>query len=220
VSAWTAIIVAKSPRPGATKTRLIPALGAIGAAGIAEAALRDTLDAACASTASRVVLALDGPRPGWISGLVEVIPQRGDGLAARLRNVWADVGGPALQIGMDTPQITADLLDACAQRLFAPAVDAVLGPAADGGWWALGLHATESRAFDGVAMSTASTGQDQVSQLRRCGLRVALLPELRDVDTPEDIGAVAAQAPATRFAAAAAQWGARLPDGVAARGTS
>lgn len=202
---WSAVVVAKAPRRGAAKTRLIPMVGEGGAAELAEAALHDTIAAARASSARRVVLAIDGPAPAWTPPDVVVLPQRGVGLAERLRHVWADVGGPALQLGMDTPQVTAELLDQSMDVLFAPGVGAVLGLAVDGGWWALGLHGAEPLAFDGVSMSTPTTGRRQLDQLRRCGLHVAALPVLRDVDRPADIAPVAALAPGGRFAAAAAR---------------
>ena len=72
--------------------------------------------------------------------------------------------GPGIQIGMDTPQVTAELLDDCLQRLTAPSATAALGLAEDGGWWVLGLRQPDPRVFLGVPMSTPRTG---LAQLRR-----------------------------------------------------
>jgi glycosyltransferase A (GT-A) superfamily protein (DUF2064 family) len=112
----------------------------------------------------------------------------------------------SLLIGMDTPQLTPARLRDASARLAAPGVDAVLGPAEDGGWWALGLREPRHGAvLAGVPTSTPGTGRDTLAALRSRGLRVALLPTLRDVDTAEDATAVAGQCPpGSRFARAVA----------------
>jgi uncharacterized protein len=201
------MVLAKAPRPGRSKTRLCPPCTPRDAAALARAALADTLDAVLATPAARRVLVLDGPVGDWLAPGVEVVAQRGAGLDERLAHAFADVGGPALLVGMDTPQVTARDLARGLERLDAPGVDAVLGPATDGGYWAIGLRDAQPRAFLGVPMSTARTGRAQHERLRRLGLRVALLPALRDVDRIADARAVAALAPAGRFARALALTG-------------
>ena len=202
------VVLAKAPRAGRSKTRLCPPCTPDEAAALARAALADTLEAVLAAPAARRVLVLDGPAGDWLPAGFEVIPQRGDGLDERLAHAFADVGGPALLVGMDTPQLTPRDLSRGLARLAAPGTDAVLGPAPDGGYWAIGLRAADPRAFLGVPMSTARTGRAQLSRLRALGLRVALLPALRDVDRIADARAVAALAPAGRFARALAVMGA------------
>lgn len=203
------LVLAKSPRPGRTKTRLCPPCTPGQAAELAGAALADTLDAVRRSDVYRRVLALDGLLTGVPPGIA-VIRQRGVGLGERIAAGFADAaaGGPAtiLQIGMDTPQVTADLLDGCVATLQRPGTDAALGLAEDGGWWALGLRdPARARLVADVPMSTADTGELTLAALRSAGLRVALLPPLRDVDRWADAMAVAALAPGTRFAAAVAE---------------
>jgi rSAM/selenodomain-associated transferase 1 len=192
-------VIAKAPRPGAVKTRLTPPLSPTQAAAIAEAALVDTLAAARAAAGRQpVVLVLDG-RPGrWLPPGVDVLGQHGAGLDERLANAFVDIGEPALVIGMDTPQVSGDGLAWALERLVeAPAV---LGPAADGGYWAIGLRRPDPLALRGVPMSVPHTFAAQRARLRQRGLRVAELERLRDVDTFDDALAVAAAAPRTLFA--------------------
>lgn len=206
----TLIVIAKEPRPGRVKTRLTPPYSPGQAAALAEAALADTLAAVAAAPAARRLLVLDGTPGPWLPPGFEVHPQAGGGLDVRLAAAFALADGPALLVGMDTPQLTPGLL-----RPRWSAYDAWLGPAVDGGFWALGLRvprpALLPALFHGVPMSTARTGSEQLSRLRAAGLRVGSLPVLRDVDTAVDAAAVAAQGPRTRFGALVA---AMAPAGV------
>lgn len=201
------LVVTKAPVAGLAKTRLTPPATPRQAAAIAAAALLDTLDAVF-ETGRPATVALAGEvadaecaadlRVALARG--SVVRQRGATFAARLRNAHLDAAGdgPVLQIGMDTPQVTAELLDGAADRL--ARVDAVLGPATDGGWWALGLrHAGHAGALLRVPMSRPDTGASTLRALRHRGLRVELLPELSDVDTIADAVGVAAGCPGGRF---------------------
>jgi hypothetical protein len=194
----TVLVMAKAPVPGAVKTRLCPPCTPAEAAALADAALRDTLDAARAFT---VVVALDGAPGDWLPPGVEWFAQRGNTFNERLEHAWARVATPLLQIGMDTPQLTPALLALAVDLL--EQSDAVLGPAVDGGWWGLGLRdAPPGPLFDGIGMSRDDTARQQRKRLRDLGLRVTELEPLRDVDTIDDARAVAALAPTTRFARA------------------
>ena len=200
------LVVAKAPVAGRVKTRLCPPLSPDEAARVAAAALADTLDAVAGSRAARRVLALDGAPGDWIPPGFEVLSQRGSTFAERLAHAWADAGGPGLQIGMDTPQVTAGLLDACLDLTFGGEVTASLGLAADGGWWAIGrVDDWKTDIFDGVPMSTSSTGSAQLRRLRAEGHTVGMLPELIDVDRIGDVQTVASLCPPhSRFAAVTA----------------
>jgi uncharacterized protein len=198
----TLLVIAKAPVPGRVKTRLCPPCSPAQAARLAEAALRDTLAAAAAVPATRRLIALDGAPGGWLPAGFDVVEQRGDGLAARLARAFADGGGPALLIGMDTPQVRPALLRHGLDALQRPGVDAVLGHALDGGYWSIGLRRPDDAVFRGVPMSEPGTGAAQRERLRALGLRTAELPPLRDVDRFDDALGVCRQAPHGHFAAA------------------
>jgi glycosyltransferase A (GT-A) superfamily protein (DUF2064 family) len=198
----TILVLAKTPHPGRSKTRLAPRFGFDGAAELAAAALADTLEAVAAAPAARRVLVLDGVVAPAVPRGMDVVAQRPGTHAERIATALAAVRGPALLIGMDTPQVTPELLTL---DLIGPAPQAWLGLAEDGGWWALGLRDAARYAhqvLDRVPMSTPSTGAVQRRRLLAAGLAVADLPVLRDVDEPQDVDAVAKLAPGTRFAAA------------------
>ncbi|WP_217163458.1 DUF2064 domain-containing protein [Streptomyces sp. AC512_CC834] len=199
----TLLVIAKEPRPGRVKTRLTPPFTPTEAAALAEAALADTLTAVAATPARRRVLVLDGAPGPWLPPGFEVVPQCAGGLDARLADAFAGCAGPALLIGMDTPQVTPHLLDVdfAGSGPGAADTDAYFGPAEDGGFWALGLARPEPALLRGVPMSTPVTGAVQRERLVLAGLRVRDLPRLRDVDTAADARAVAALAPHGRFAA-------------------
>jgi glycosyltransferase A (GT-A) superfamily protein (DUF2064 family) len=192
----TLLVIAKQPRPGRVKTRLVPPCTPEQAAALAEAALADTLHTVLAAPARRRILVLDGEPGPWLPPGFDIVPQCGGGLDERLAGAFAAADGPALLIGMDTPQLTPGLLTVDWE-----VADAWFGPAVDGGFWALGLRVPDPALVRGVPMSAASTGACQRARLRAAGLRVADLPRLRDVDTAADAVAVARQAPRSRFAA-------------------
>jgi hypothetical protein len=194
------VVLAKEPVPGRVKTRLCPPCSPAEAAAVAEAALADTLAAAVTSGADRVLLALDGRTGPWCPPGVHVVDQGSGDLSARLTRAWSHTCGPAVQVGMDTPQVTAADLGAAMAALSDAGADAVLGPAHDGGWWAIGLRRRHPLAFAGVPTSRADTGARQAARLASLGLRVRRLPCQRDVDTWPDAVAVAETAPTSRFA--------------------
>jgi uncharacterized protein len=195
------VVIAKAPAPGRSKTRLCPPCTPEQAAALADASLRDTIKAVAAAPARRRIVALEGEPDGWLRPGFELHQQRGDGLAERLGHALVAAGGPALVVGMDTPQLSGPLLRETARRLTEPGIDAVLGPAVDGGYWTIGLRRPDRSVFSGVPMSRGDTFAIQLRRLDSLGLRTALLPPLRDVDTIEDAAAVARASPDTEFAA-------------------
>ena len=197
------LVITKAPVPGRSKTRLTPPCSPDQAAGIAAAAVGDTLDTVRAAPVAGRVVVLDG-HPGALDldGFT-VVPQIEGTLGARLAAAFADAMAtgpvPTLLIGMDTPQVTAELLVRCASLLeSAGPGTAVLGTAPDGGWWALGLHSAEPAAvLAGVPMSRDDTAVLTRAALEATGLTVHELPQLTDIDHFPDALAVAGECPAT-----------------------
>ncbi|MGQ0826318.1 MAG: TIGR04282 family arsenosugar biosynthesis glycosyltransferase [Actinomycetota bacterium] len=198
--AATIIVIAKAPVPGRVKTRLCPPCTDVLAAEIAGAAIADTLATIAAVPVARRVVALDGEPGPWLSAAFDVVPQVAGAFGARLAAAFAAVDGPAFLVGMDTPQLTRAGIERALHALLRHDVDAVLGPAADGGWWGMGLSRANARVFDGVPMSTAQTVAYQLRQMRALGLRTTILDVLRDVDDFDDALAVAKHVPGSAFA--------------------
>jgi rSAM/selenodomain-associated transferase 1 len=203
---YQVVIMAKAPVPGQVKTRLCPPLTPDQAAAVAEAALLDSIAAVEASSARSAVVALEGPRGTWLSPRTLVLTQRdgpfGRRLAGAIDDAWAGSARPVLVIGMDTPQLRGADLDAAARPLLRGdgPVQAVLGPAEDGGYWCIGVRRPIPGLFDGVPMSTAHTCRDQRARLAELEVTYQLLPEQRDVDEIDDALAVAGLVPGSHFA--------------------
>jgi hypothetical protein len=198
------VVIAKSPVAGRVKTRLCPPYSPAEAAVLAEAALTDTLSAVVATPAAARTIVLDGAVGPWLPAGISVVPQRGTTLDERLAAAFEDAQrehhGAVLLVGMDTPQLTPQLLADAGAVLRRQDTDAVLGLAADGGFWGLGLCRADPALLLGVPMSTPDTGVAQLERLRAAGRQVAMLPELVDVDDAQSAHAVARIAPRTRFA--------------------
>jgi glycosyltransferase A (GT-A) superfamily protein (DUF2064 family) len=210
-----ALVVAKAPVPGLAKTRLAASIGDRAAADIAAAALLDTLDAVAAAPVQARVVAMTGDLDAARAAdeirrrleAFTVVPQRGDDFADRLANAHIDAAAATgnravIQIGMDTPQVSAEMLTECAQELLGS--DAVLGLAADGGWWVLGVSdASMVDCLKEVPMSRSNTGALTLAALCARGFHVELMAELADVDTVDDIEPVTQMcATGSRFARA------------------
>jgi glycosyltransferase A (GT-A) superfamily protein (DUF2064 family) len=208
------LVMAKAPVPGEAKTRLGARVGHDAAADLAAACILDTL-AVCAEVfpdpaLRHVALAGDLDRAVRAAELREqldmwtVHEQRGVGFAERLVNAHLDVAratqASVVQIGMDTPHVSAAQLTAVAD-LVGQGNHAVLGAAEDGGWWVLAVTDPGlARGLAGVEMSTERTYADTLAVLEAAGATVVGTDVLRDVDTVEDADLAASAAPNTRFA--------------------
>ncbi|MEO8261803.1 MAG: DUF2064 domain-containing protein [Pseudolysinimonas sp.] len=195
----TLVLIAKEPLPGRVKTRLHPPLTLEQAAQLAAAAIDDTLAALAEVPADRRILLFDGAHTPPAAGGYELVRQVGGDLDERLGALFDYCTGPTVLIGMDTPQVTAAHLEPAFEQ-WPDDVDAWVGPAADGGYWAIGMRAPSGDLIRGVPMSRDDTGELQLRRLHHAGLRVGMLTPLIDVDTIDDARDVARSAPHTRFA--------------------
>ena len=207
------LVVAKAPVPGLAKTRLCPPLTSAQSAEVAAASLLDTLDAVAGTPGVRPVAAMTGDLAAAVRSAElrialrdwTVLEQRGETFGQRLAAAHADAaaafpGHPVLQIGMDTPQVSPELLSHACARL--TTAESVLGPAEDGGWWAVGfVDPAHSALLSDIPTSRDDTGARTLAALRNHGLRVDQLPMLSDVDTVDDAVRVAELVPRNRFAA-------------------
>jgi hypothetical protein len=200
------VVFTRFPEDGAVKTRLIPALGPRGAARVHRELTEHTLSVAEALVSAAIVSAGDvtlevrcaGGEPAqwraWLGDHLRYVPQGDGDLGQRLTRAFADgfaQGAPRIVvIGSDLPALTAALLREAFTRLRER--DLVLGPAADGGYYLLGLRAGAwprgaPSLFVDVAWGTSAVADQTRRRAARAALNVAEFGTLADVDRPEDL---------------------------------
>lgn len=187
------IVFAKAPRAGFAKTRLIPALGAGGAAALATRLLLHTLHEALQSDVGPVELCRTPLNDALWQTLplptgLQVSDQEGGDLGERLARAAhrsLAVGQPCILIGTDCPALDASVLREAALHLHTH--DAVMAPASDGGYVALGLREFFPNIFTEMAWSTEVVAQETLNRLVQAGLRVHQMPVLHDIDEPADL---------------------------------
>jgi rSAM/selenodomain-associated transferase 1 len=188
------IVFARAPRPGQAKTRLVPLLGAQGAAALQAKLVKHALKTALAAAVGPVELccAPDAKDPflrscGARYRVALAVQAAGD-LGARMHAALARALAAqprAVLIGSDCPALGARHLRQAAAAL-AAGEPAVLAPAEDGGYALIGLARSDPRLFDGIAWGGATVMEDTRARLRALGWRWRELETLWDVDRPED----------------------------------
>jgi rSAM/selenodomain-associated transferase 1 len=184
-------VLAKAPIAGLAKTRLAPALGARGAAALAERMLDHAVAQAVAAALGPVTVwaAPDTTHPAFArlqrQHAVALAVQGGGDIGQRMAAVFTAQGGPLLLMGSDLPGLDAAVLQQAAAALADH--DAVLVPALDGGYGLIGLHRPAPHLFEGLAWSTPSVLAQTRQRLAAAGLRHAELPALADIDEPADL---------------------------------
>jgi rSAM/selenodomain-associated transferase 1 len=189
------VVFAKAPQPGLAKTRLIPALGAEGAAKLARCMLDHALAQAMQAQVGPVELCMSpGPKdaawqgvelPEGVHCTEQVGGDLGERMARAVHRVTAGLHGqPILLMGTDCPGLTAGILRDAAAQLAQH--DAVLIPVADGGYVLLGLRAHCPDIFRDMAWSTPVVAAETLRRLAAHGLSVWVGPTLHDIDEPAD----------------------------------
>ncbi|MEO7414838.1 MAG: TIGR04282 family arsenosugar biosynthesis glycosyltransferase, partial [Opitutaceae bacterium] len=191
------ILMLKYPRPGAVKTRLIPALGEQRACELYRALVRHTLAEADRLAASggvtieaRVAGAPDeAAARAWLGGAMTIRDQGEGDLGQRMERAvhaaFAEDNAPVVVIGGDCPQLAAEHLAAAFAAL--EHADAVIGPAADGGYYLIGLRRSLPPLFHGIRWGGAEVLAQTLAAARALSVDVVQLATLRDLDVPEDL---------------------------------
>ena len=210
------VVMAKAPREGFVKTRLTGAYPARDVSKLSECMLRDTL--ALVQTLPAVHLAVMCPSgdvdaiQGCLPAGVQVVGQRGDGLAAALASVFERFLPDfrrVVAVDSDSPHLPPARLQSALDLL--DTTDLVVGPTEDGGYYLVGAAAMHPRLFDLAPLGTDSARDALVGNARRLGLSVAFTEPCYDVDLPADLRRLAAElrtepARAPRTAALLASW--------------
>lgn len=179
------VLFTRYPTPGRAKTRLSPALGAAGAAALHRRLTERALAAIRATGLPHEVRSTGAPAAAvrrWL-GDIAVVPQGRGHLGARMRRAVGQ--GPAILVGADIPDLSAELLREAAEALAAH--PAVIGPATDGGYWLIGLRAPVPGLFAPMAWGGPDVFAATMARFVRAGVAPARLPVLADLDRPEDL---------------------------------
>lgn len=196
MSQETLIIFTRYPEPGKTKTRMIPSLGAVGAAKLQRQMTEATVAIGRQLLRSRPISLLiyfagghEDLMASWLGQDLCYQSQSGAHLGRRMSCAFADAFATGKKrvviIGTDCPDINISLieraLDALSQK------DLILGPALDGGYYLIGLSRLAPALFDSISWGTGEVLSQTEAIASQLGLNVGFLPALRDVDRPEDL---------------------------------
>lgn len=177
-------LFAKYPRAGEAKTRLAPLLGEEGAAALHRRLVERTLSTVRASGLPFAVWTTGADHKAfhqWLGDDVPLVDQGEGDLGARL----ARVSAPAILLGADVPDLLPNHLQAAAEDLCE--VPVTIGPAADGGYYLLGLAHDMPFLWQDMAWGTSRVLDETRLRLQTAGIAYRLLQTLADCDRPEDL---------------------------------
>jgi uncharacterized protein len=192
------LIFTRYPEAGRTKTRLIPALGAEGAAQLQRQMTEHTIAQVQAEFDRSIQIWFTGgssltetlqQMQSWLGATFDYQPQGAGDLGARLAAAFQTAFGAGMQrvvaIGTDCPQLSGEILEQAFQALHQH--ELVLGAATDGGYYLIGLSRFVPKLFVEIAWGTETVYRQTVAIARQFDLSIADLPPLTDVDRPEDL---------------------------------
>jgi rSAM/selenodomain-associated transferase 1 len=198
-SGRTLVIMAKAPRPGMVKTRLAQRLPVEAVTELYRCLLDDTMTLARSLRTVEVAIMCPASHveelEGLARGLMNVVPQKGDGLAAGLTSVFADFTADGKQrvvaLNSDSPHLPASILGNAFEALTNH--DVVVGPTNDGGYYLVGAKAAHPTLFYDDGMGTKSALETLVSRARKLRLSVAFTDPFYDIDEARDLTRLAAE---------------------------
>ncbi|MEM8917380.1 MAG: TIGR04282 family arsenosugar biosynthesis glycosyltransferase [Pseudomonadota bacterium] len=184
------VLFSKFPAPGAVKTRLIPALGAAGAAALHGQLAQHCFNiiSAAAKTGGAICeVRYSGAEESafreWLGHDGRFLAQSEGDLGDRLRQAAEPL--PYIFFGADTPDLNAEIILEAIAAL--DQHDVVIGPAEDGGYYLVGAKRELPGLFDKMPWSTADLLDKTLEYLHQIGITPGLLQTLRDCDRPEDL---------------------------------
>lgn len=198
-------VMAKAPRPGRVKTRLSPPLSPAQASDLSRCFLRDTaesLAAAASETGAALVVSYtpigdEALFEGVLPAGFELLPQRGENFGERLLQTAGDLFACGFAsvclIDSDSPTVPGTAYEQAVRELTRPGDRVVLGPAADGGYYLIGLKAPHAQLFEGIRWSTSDVYGDTLDRARALHLEIAELPLWYDVDDPASLDLLRAE---------------------------
>lgn len=189
----TLVIMAKAPRPGTVKTRLSQTLPPAAVTELYRCLLQDTI--ALAKSLTGVELAIMCPASdcdelaNFLGGSVQVLAQKGEGLAAGLVSVFAHFTAAGKQrviaFNSDSPHLASSVLHGAFQAL--ATCDLVIGPTHDGGYFLVGAKAAHPTLFENDGLGTSSALERLLARAKTLELSISLTEPFYDIDLPEDL---------------------------------
>jgi uncharacterized protein len=190
------LIFTRYPVPGKVKTRIIPALGATGAARLHRRMTQHIVANArglAKDGAIRVCVCFTGAPAkkvrAWLGDDLLYVPQLGADLGARQNAAFCEAfragSESVLAVGSDIPGLTRDILGHALETLGSS--DVVIGPALDGGYYLIGMQRAHPELFANIDWGGSHVFEQTRAAAERLGLKLAVLPMLSDVDRPEDL---------------------------------